>query len=106
MKSLLTKAVAISSLVFAANTSFAGCATLAILGSPSIPDIADTQFEDAAALAVAMQNYVSRAETKLEECRESSDSFEFNAAIAALENKAEKYNRIARFYNRNGLAMN
>ncbi len=106
MKSLLTKAVAISSLALTTHISHAGCATLAILGAPAIPSIEETQYEDVAALSQAMKMYVERAEEKLEDCRESSDSFEFNAAIASLEHKAEKYNRIARFYNRNSLAMN
>lgn len=108
MKSVISKALAISALALIANQSIAGCATLAILGAPSIPKLENTQVEDVAALSIAMRNYVERAETKLEACRDNADSFEFNAAVAALEYKADKFNRIVRFYNRNAekLAMN
>ncbi|GAB3370336.1 hypothetical protein NCG89_09560 [Spongiibacter taiwanensis] len=78
----------------------AHCPQEATAGAPHIPEIGEVSYEEVKALGAEVKRYLSRAGLALSQCEPRDDTFLYNAAVAELEDVAERYNRLTDAYNR------
>lgn len=105
MKSAAFSIMLVASIGAFSHHSLADCSFMAIAGAPKMPELIPEPAE-MRALQVEMQEFVTRAESRLEVCEKRAEPVLYNMAVSRLRDKVDRFNAIARRYNSVVLAKN
>ena len=78
----------------------ASCTQAAVLGAPNIPSVAESDYAGVETLRSEVSDYIDRAEARLERCGGPGANPDYGLALTRLENVADRFNRLAAYYNR------